>query len=80
MLTEERLCKRRSGAASMQLYGGCAPLPAALPEPQSSQILLAACARPSAQCIGIARGRYLVGTVEALDEAVAAHLKHVTAS
>ena len=30
--------------------------------------------------IGMVRRRYLVGTVEALDEAVAAHLKHVTAS
>eukprot|EP00964_Phaeocystis_antarctica_P010056 scaffold5489_cov64-Phaeocystis_antarctica.AAC.1 len=55
MLTDERLCKRRSGAASMQLYGGCAPLPAALPEPQSSQILRAACAKPSAQSLGDAR-------------------------
>eukprot|EP00964_Phaeocystis_antarctica_P071864 scaffold43891_cov65-Phaeocystis_antarctica.AAC.1 len=58
MLTEERLCKRRSGAASMQLYGGCAPLPRLLfqiPEPQSSQILRAACAKPSAQSLGDAR-------------------------
>eukprot|EP00964_Phaeocystis_antarctica_P074436 scaffold45753_cov97-Phaeocystis_antarctica.AAC.9 len=55
MLTEERLCKRRSGAASMQLYGGCAPLPAALPEPRSSQILRAACAKPSTQSLGDAR-------------------------
>eukprot|EP00964_Phaeocystis_antarctica_P050909 scaffold29661_cov35-Phaeocystis_antarctica.AAC.1 len=55
MLTEERLCKQRSGAASMQLYGGCAPLPAALPEPQSSQTLRAACAKPSAQSLGDAR-------------------------
>ena len=40
-LAEERLCKRRSDAASVQLYGGGAPLPAALLEPPSSQILRA---------------------------------------
>ena len=33
----------------------CAPLPAALPEPQSSQILRAACAMPSAQSLGDAQ-------------------------
>ena len=52
MLAEERLCKRRSDAASMQLYGGGAPLPAALLEPPSSQILRAACGKLSAQSLG----------------------------
>eukprot|EP00964_Phaeocystis_antarctica_P025511 scaffold14346_cov40-Phaeocystis_antarctica.AAC.1 len=33
----------------------CAPLPAALPEPQSSQILRHACAQPAAQSPGDAR-------------------------
>eukprot|EP00964_Phaeocystis_antarctica_P126580 scaffold90257_cov69-Phaeocystis_antarctica.AAC.2 len=56
MLTGERLCKRRhAGAAFMQLYGGCAPLLAALPEPQSSQILRHAWAKPAAQSPGDAR-------------------------
>ena len=47
MLAEERRCKRHPGAtfihAALRL---CAPLPAALPELQSSQILRAAWLRP----------------------------------
>ena len=43
---------RRSTHAAPRL---CAPLPAALPEPQSSQILRAACAQPAAQSPGDAR-------------------------
>jgi len=49
MLDEERRCKRHPGAASMAAPRLCAPLPAALPEPQSSQILRHACAQPAAQ-------------------------------
>ena len=54
MLTEERLCKRHPGAASMfhAAPRHCAPLPAALPEPQSSQISRNACAQPAAQSPG----------------------------
>ena len=58
ILTEERRCKRRSllaqGAASMRSSAPrlCTPLPAALPAPQSAQILRAACAKPAAQFPG----------------------------
>ena len=52
MLTEERLCKRYPGSALVQLSTAVC---AALPEPQSSQILRAACAQPAAQSLGDAR-------------------------
>eukprot|EP00964_Phaeocystis_antarctica_P009266 scaffold5023_cov55-Phaeocystis_antarctica.AAC.2 len=56
MLTDERRSARhpawRSIDAAPRL---CAPLPAALPEPQRSQILRHACAQPAAQSPGGAR-------------------------
>eukprot|EP00964_Phaeocystis_antarctica_P020355 scaffold11244_cov68-Phaeocystis_antarctica.AAC.1 len=56
MLTDERRSARHPGAASMQLHGTAhQPLPAALPEPQSSETLRHACAQPAAQSPGDAR-------------------------
>eukprot|EP00964_Phaeocystis_antarctica_P023128 scaffold12923_cov64-Phaeocystis_antarctica.AAC.6 len=50
MLTDERRSKEATPWRSIDAAPRhCAPLPAALPEPQSSQILRAACAQPAAQ-------------------------------
>eukprot|EP00964_Phaeocystis_antarctica_P141093 scaffold106085_cov32-Phaeocystis_antarctica.AAC.1 len=56
MLTDEHRSARHPGSASMQLHGTARhTLPAALPEPQSSQILRHACAQPAAQSPGDGR-------------------------